>query len=241
MKTTILATGFTLLSVAVAQPPPWITGAPNGGPWSAVPTQYASQYSSWINAHSSEFNSLTSLYASDWNSWASAVKTLSGEAPPWLSALPSGFTAGGPWGPGGPGGPGKGWRGPPFAAGWGPWGSAGPWTAGPWTSWWNQTGTYACPPATWSGWTEGPWASGGPWTSWSGCSATTTASSVVTTTLSGGQVTTTTSFGVQLAEATPTPTTPAGNTGNAAANMMPRATAAFGGALAVGLAALAAL
>ncbi|CAK4005758.1 Hypothetical predicted protein [Lecanosticta acicola] len=113
---------------------------------------------------------------------------------------------GGSFGPFGQGGPGDGW-GP------GPWASSGAWTSGPWTSWW---GTDACPASTWSGWTNGPWGTSAPWTTWSGCTATTTASNVYTTTYTTSGVQTTsvaTSFGIRVAEATESSSSSSSNNG----------------------------
>ncbi|PSK51620.1 hypothetical protein B9Z65_2887 [Elsinoe australis] len=141
-----------------------------------------------------------------WASYASMFSTLTG-AP---SAVPTG--AGG-WGPGsghgpfGAGGPGNGY---------GPWGSnSGSWTNGPWTSWWGGS---ACPPSTWSGWTSGSWSSNAPWTTWTACTASTTSTGVVTTTVTTGGTTraaTSTNFGLQLAQASTSPssTGASGSTG----------------------------
>jgi len=252
MRTTLL-TLTTALSLAAASPqgpPPWITGAPSGFPFAngAFPTgipsdwassigpSYASEYSSWFSAHSSDWASLTAAYGTDWSKWSSAIATMTYDAPPWATGTSPG---GPPFFAGGPGGHGKGWHGPPFAGGngYGPFRGDGPWTSGPWTKWWNANGTAACPPATWTGWTAGPWGTNAPWTSWSGCAATTTASSVYTTTLAGGVTTTATSFGVQLAEATGTaaltPTTPTG--------AAEKVSVALGGMLAAGMAVVAVL
>ena len=85
----------------------------------------------------------------------------------------------------------------PFGGNWGPFGSSGPWTTGPWSTWWGQQG---CPEPNWSGWTCGEWSTNAPWTTWTGCTATTTATTTYTTTVTDGSIVTSVMYGVQVAE-----------------------------------------
>ena len=214
---------------------PWPTGSSEWSvftSWTAAesitgwPTA-SSEWAAFTSAHPvpTGLNSMASWWSANGFPGGSAWPTAWTTNSAWSSVVSQ-------WGgfPGGPGGPG-GWNGAggwgPFGHGgqghgWGPWASqsSGAWTNGPWTSWW---GTDACPASTWSGeyitlshpqnhdtnrdsgWTNGPWGTNAPWTTWSGCTASTTATSVVTNTLTanGTTVTTTkTQFGIQVAQAT---------------------------------------
>jgi len=175
------------------------TGASGGFGGFGLDASDSSAFASYTSAHPNGPSS------GDWSSFTAAHSITGG---PWGSGTPTGswstqFT-GGPGGFGGFGSGAGGWGGGagPFGAGgqggWGqgPWASGASFTAGPWTSWWNEN---SCPKSDWPGWTSGTWSTSAPWTSWTGCSASVTATSVFTTT-SNGVTYTTTGFGYQLAQ-----------------------------------------
>jgi hypothetical protein len=186
------ATGFSTLYS--------YTSAYNSGALSA--------YSSYTSAHPTGFNS------ADWSSFTSAYGISGAPVPTggpngWAGGLGGGF---GPGFGGGFGAGAGGWNpssGAPFGpgAGYGPYGSNGPWTAGPWTQWWNGD---KCPASTWSGWTTGSWSSNAPWTTWSACTASVTGTKIYTTTFNGVP-TTVSSYDYQVAQAVQTGSTTSGN------------------------------
>ena len=249
----------SLLALAAAQPPPWITAGPGpwgrDGPWGAAPSewagrgpQYQAQFNNWVSAHNKDWASLTARYGPNWQSWAnqasSAFNAWNSDAP-WVTANhpnppavvtvnnpPSTVTVGG-------------WNGPPFNGGFGPFTNNGPWTTGPWTSWWNGNGGGMgnCPPATWPGWTQGSWATSAPWTTWTACIATGTTTAVYTTNING-IIQTYTSVGVAFAEATNNGLiAPIPGAIIAGGPSLPKPTGvmAMGGAILAGVAAVAAL
>lgn len=92
-----------------------------------------------------------------------------------------------------------------------------------------------CTDRKFAGWTSGDWASNAPWTSWTGCVASTTASSVYTTTVStsgSAIVSTATGYGLALAQATDASASGASASSSESGNAAPAVTGFFAGSAA---------